>query len=97
MITTKQRAILRGLANTLEPVMQIGKEGITENSVKVLEGLFEARELFKINILKNCDESVREIATKIQELTGCDIVQCIGYKLVVYRKSKKKNIKHIEI
>ena len=97
MITTKQRAILRGLANTLDPVMQIGKEGLGENSLKQIEGLFEARELFKIKILKNSDEDVRGLAQKLQEATGCDIVQCIGSKLVVYRKSKKKNFKHIEI
>ena len=97
MITTKQRAILRGLANTIDPVMQIGKEGLMENSLKQMDGLFEARELFKIKVLKNCDEDVRELASKIQEATGCDIVQCIGSKLVVYRRSKRKNFKHIEI
>ena len=97
MITTKQRAVLRGLANTIDPVMQIGKDGLTDNSLKQIDGLFEARELFKIKVLKNSDEDVRELASKLQELMGCDIVQCIGNRLVVYRKSKKKNFKHIEI
>ena len=97
MITTKQRAVLRGLANTLDPVMQIGKDGLTENSIAQIDGVFEARELFKINVLKNSDEDTRSLAQKLQEITGCDIVQCIGNKLVVYRKSKKKNFKHIQI
>ena len=97
MITTKQRAVLRGLANTIDPVMQIGKEGLTENSLKQIDGLFEARELFKIKVLKNSDEDVRGLAQKLQEQTGCDIVQCIGNRLVVYRRSNKKNFKHIEI
>ncbi|MBO7526608.1 MAG: ribosome assembly RNA-binding protein YhbY [Clostridia bacterium] len=97
MITTKQRAVLRGLANTIDPVMQIGKEGLTENSLKQIDGLFEARELFKIKVLKNSDEDVRGLAQKLQKQTGCDIVQCIGNRLVVYRRSNKKNFKHIEI
>ncbi len=97
MITTKQRAQLRSLANVIDPVMQIGKDGITENSLIQINGLFEARELFKINILKNCDLSPKEIANQIQKETNCEIVQCIGSKVVLYRKSTKKKIKHIEL
>ena len=97
MITTKQRATLRALANTLDPVMQIGKEGLSENSIEQIKNLFEARELFKINVLKNCDQTPRELAQEIQELTGCEIVQCIGLKIVLYKKSTKKNFKHIEL
>ncbi len=97
MITTKQRATLRALANTIDPVMQIGKEGLSENSLEQIKNLFEARELFKINVLKNCDQTPRELAQEIQELTGCEIVQCIGLKIVLYKKSTKKNFKHIEL
>lgn len=97
MITTKQRATLRSLANVLDPVMQIGKEGLSENSIVQIEGLFEARELFKINVLKNCDYTPRELAAIIQEQTGCEIVQCIGSKIVLYKKSIKKGFKHIEL
>ena len=97
MITTKQRAQLRSLANTLDPVMQIGKEGISENSLIQINGLFNTKELFKINVLKNCDSTPREIAEQIQKATNCEIVQCIGLKVVVYKKSTKKNFKHIEL
>lgn len=97
MITTKQRATLRALANTLDPVMQIGKEGLTENSFIELNNLFEARELFKISVLKNCDYSPRELASQIQQKTDCEIVQCIGLKLVVYKKSTRKGFKHIQL
>lgn len=97
MITTKQRAVLRGLANTLDPVLQIGKEGITENSWVEIDNLFEARELFKIKVLKNCDETPRELANQISQKTNCEIVQCIGSRLVVYKKSTNKNFKHIEL
>ena len=97
MITTKQRATLRSLANVLDPVMQIGKEGLSDNSISQIEGLFEARELFKINVLKNCDYTPRELAGMIQEQTGCEIVQCIGSKIVIYKKSTKKGFKHIQL
>lgn len=97
MITTKQRAVLRGLANTLDPVMQIGKEGLTQNSIEQINNLFEARELFKINVLKNCDQTPRELASLIQQKTNCEIVQCIGLKIVLYKKSTRKNFKHIQL
>ena len=97
MITTKQRALLRGLANALDPVMQIGKDGLSENSFQQINDLFEARELFKINVLKNCDSTPRELAGEIQRATNCEIVQCIGLKIVLYKKSTKKNFKHIQL
>ena len=97
MITTKQRATLRALANVIDPVMQIGKEGLTENSLVQIKALFEARELFKIKILKNCDYQPKELAAEIQNQTNCEIVQCIGSRIVLYKKSTKKGFKHIEI
>ena len=97
MITTKQRATLRALANTIDPLMQIGKDGLTENSMQEIDNLFEARELFKIHVLKNCDYTPRELAGIIQEKTGCEIVQCIGSKIILYKKSTRKGFKHIEL
>ena len=97
MITTKQRATLRALANTLDPIMQVGKEGLGDNSIEQINNLFEARELFKINILKNCDYTAKELAQQIQQITNCEIVQCIGSKVVLYKKSTRKGFKHIEI
>ena len=97
MITTKQRAFLRKLGSTLEPVMQIGKEGLKDSSIEQIEGLFEARELIKIKVLQNCDYSPRELADEIREKTNCEQIQVIGGKIVLYRRSKKSNIKHIEL
>lgn len=97
MITTKQRAFLRGLGNALEPVMQIGKEGFSMNSEQSLDGLLDARELVKIRVLKNCPLSAKELMQIICEKLGAEAVQVIGSILVVYRKSSKKDIKHIEL
>lgn len=97
MITPKQRATLRGLANTLDPVLQIGKEGIVEGTIMQANALFEARELFKIKVLKNCDESAKDIANQLKEECNCEVVQVIGNKIAVYRRSKKDKVKHIEL
>ncbi len=97
MITTKQRAQLRGLGNALEPVMQIGKEGLSENSYEAIESLLEARELIKIKVLKNCDMRAREVCEEIANKINADIVQVIGANFIIYRKSNKKGVKHIEL
>lgn len=97
MITTKQRAFLRGLGNALDPVMQIGKEGVSENSIEGIHLLLEARELIKIKVLKNCDATSRQICDYVCEKTGADPVQCIGNMFIIYKRSTKNNVKHIEL
>ncbi len=97
MITTKQRAYLRGLGNALDSVMQVGKEGVTENVATSVNLLLEARELVKINVLKNCDMSTREVADALAEKLGADVVQVIGLTIILYKRSTRKNFKHIEL
>lgn len=85
-MTSKERARLRAEANGLDPIFQIGKEGITEAVIAQLEDTFNTRELFKIKVhLETSPESPKELATKIAEATGCDIIQVIGGTIVVFR------------
>ena len=90
MITTKQRAYLRGLANGTEVVLQIGKGGITDQTIKQLNDVLEARELVKIQCLETSFISPREAAQQTAEICRADIVQVIGTKYILYRPRKKR-------
>lgn len=89
MITPKQRATLRGMANTLNPIFQIGKGDIGDALIESVDAALEKRELVKLSILETANVSAREAANMIAEKTGADIVQCIGRKFVLYRESEK--------
>ena len=94
MITSKQRAYLKCLAMTMDPILQLGKGGLTpENTASVDEAL-AARELIKINVLQNCLEDSRQMAETLAERTRSQVVQVIGRKIVLYREGKddKKKI-----
>ena len=95
MLTSKQRAYLRGLANTENAIMQIGKGGIGENLVKTISDALEARELIKLTVLENCDYGTRDVAEELAEATEAEVVAVIGRKVVLYRESENK--KRIEI
>ena len=97
MITTKQRAQLRGLGNALDPVMQIGKEGLTDNSFDAINALLGARELIKIKVLPTCPQRAREVCDTLCGKLGCDPVQVIGSMVIIYKVSTKKGFKHIEL
>lgn len=95
MLTSKQRATLRSLAQDLEPVLYIGKEGITPNIVKQADDALEARELIKGSVQQNCPVSAREACDELAKETGAEGVSVVGRKFVLYRESKTK--KKIEI
>jgi RNA-binding protein len=89
-MTTKQRAYLKGLAMTMEPIYQIGKSALTPEITEGVSEALEARELIKINVLKNCMDDPNELARILSERTHSEIVQVIGKKIVLYRESKDK-------
>lgn len=89
MLTSKQRAYLRGLGNELEPIIQIGKGGISDNLIKQVDEALEARELIKGRILKNALEDAREAADYLAEVTDAEVVQVIGNIFLLYRPSTK--------
>ena len=93
-MTTKQRAYLKSLAMTMEPIFQVGKSSMTPGLTQAISEALEARELIKISVLKNCADDPRELAEIITERTRSEIVQVIGKKIVLYREGKddKKKI-----
>ena len=90
MITGKQRAFLRGLANELSPIFQIGKNGVEENFLIQVSQALEARELIKIKVLENSGLESRETSDMICKAVKCEGVQAIGNKIVLYKESKNK-------
>lgn len=92
MITGKQRAYLRGLANELSPIFQIGKNGVEENFIIQVKQALEARELIKIKVLENSGLESRETSDMICKAVKCEGVQSIGNKIVLYKKSKNKQV-----
>ena len=92
-LTSKQRAHLKGLAMNIDPIFQVGKSSITPEYVEAIREAFNTRELIKISVLKNCLDDPKEIAQVVAERTGSTVVQVIGKKIVLYKKSKKE--KHV--
>lgn len=90
MITSKQRAYLRGLGQSCPAIMQIGKGGLSENLLKTVSDALEARELVKLTVLDNSGEDPREILDQLCEALGAEGVACVGKKIVLYRESKDK-------
>ena len=88
-MTSKQRAYLRGLANTMEPIVHVGKDGVNDNIIKQASEALEARELIKGTVLQNSPMNAREAITALCEGANAEPVQCIGNRFVMYRARKK--------
>ncbi|WP_099221152.1 ribosome assembly RNA-binding protein YhbY [Listeria costaricensis] len=95
MLTGKQKRYLRKEAHHLQPIFQVGKGGITPNMVKQIQAALEARELIKVSILQNVEESHQEVAETLSARTGAELVQLIGRTIILYKESKNK--KEIEL
>ncbi len=88
MMTSKQRAYLKGLAMNIDPVFQVGKESVTPEYVNAVSEAFNTRELIKLSVLKNCLDDPKGIAEAIAGRTGSQVVQVIGRKIVLYKPFK---------
>ena len=95
MLTSKQRAYLRSLSQSLDTIFQIGKGGITDEICSQIYNALEARELIKARVLDNSGYTAKEAAAEIAEAIGCDVVSCVGTRFVLYKESTKK--KRIEL
>ncbi len=92
-MTNKQRAYLSSLASDMSPILQIGKASLTPEYTNAVDEALEARELIKINVLKNCFDDPKEIAQTLSERTRSEVVRVIGRKIILYRAAKKPSIK----
>ncbi len=90
-MTTKQRAALRSMCNTMEPVLQIGKDGITDNLAKQCWDALEARELIKVTVQKNAPYTAREACDALCERVHAEPVQVIGSRFCIYRQARKNS------
>ena len=96
-LTSKQRAQLRGIANSIDTIVHIGKDGITDNLVKQANDALEAREIIKCKVQENSMLTAREACDQLSRLTRSEQVQVIGTKFVLYRQHYDKKRRKIEL
>ena len=92
-MTSKQRAYLKGLAMTMDPIFQIGKSSMTPEFTMAVSEALTARELIKISVLQNCADDPKELAQLLAERTRSQVVQVIGKKIVLYKEGKDEKKK----
>ena len=94
-MTSKQRAYLKKISATMDPIFQIGKSSITPEMTNAVDEALEARELIKIHVLKNCFDDCRSLAEILAERTNSEVVHVIGRKIVLYRPAKEEKKRKI--
>ena len=97
MLTSKQRAHLRSIAQSYNTIFFVGKQGIGDELVKQLDDVLNSRERIKVGVQENCEFTAREAADRIAELTNSEVVQVIGRKFVLWRRSKDPKKRVIEL
>lgn len=90
MLNKAQKQYLKGLANTLKPLVNIGKNGLNENVIMSVDEILKAHEIVKITVLNTCDTPSTELALDIAAATGSEIVSQLGRKIVLYRRNPEK-------
>ena len=89
---SKTRAKLRSLANPIEAILQVGKNGLGDALQKHVDDALTAREMIKLTVLETCPETPREMAAALAAATGAEVVQVVGRKVTLYRKNPEKTI-----
>ena len=89
---SKTRAKLRSLANPIDAILQVGKNGLGAALQKPVDGALTAREMIKLTVLETCPETPREMAAALAAATGAEVVQVVGRKVTLYRKNPEKTI-----
>ncbi len=97
MLTSKQRAHLRSIAQGYNAIFFIGKQGLGDELLKQLDDVLNARELIKVGVQENCEYTAREAADETAKNTGAEVVQVIGRKFVLYRQSRDPERRVIEL
>ena len=92
MLNKAQKQYLKGLSNTLKPLVQIGKNGLNENVISSVDEILTAHEIVKITVLNTCEQPVIEMALDIASNTRSEIVSQLGRKIVLYRRNPKKPV-----
>lgn len=92
MLTSKQRAKLRGIASGYDTIFQVGKGGISDTLIRQTEDALKKRELIKMRVLDNCEFSSREAAQILAEKTGSEVVQVIGSRFVLFKRNPKEPV-----
>ena len=95
MLTGKQRSYLKGLANGIDAVVFIGRDGLTANIIKEMDNYLEAPEMVKVKIQEGCELDPKETANSLMEPLGAEFVQAIGRKFTLYRRAKDKEKRQI--
>lgn len=94
-MTSKQRAYLKSISSTYEPIFQVGKSSVTPEVTDAIAQALEKRELIKISVLKNCADDPKDIAQLIAERTRSNVVHVIGKKIVLYKQNPNKEKRKI--
>lgn len=89
MLKGKQRSYLKKLAHNMDPIFQVGKNGITESFLEQVDLALEARELIKFKVLDNSFLDATAVASEVADKIGAEFVQSIGNKFVIYKESKE--------
>lgn len=96
MLTSKQRSNLKSIAANIQPIAQVGKGGVNDNMIKSLSDALDAREIIKINVLTNAEDEAKFTGAELAKVLKAECVAVIGRKIILYRRSKRKDFDHIE-